>query len=158
MWRETHQEITYGFNASSAGCKTCVGKLKLQIFSENCKWYLKNHWTYTMHVCTHLNAFFMLNLNMARKIWSTFFVQTLEIQLFISTPDMKRVYALYTGYRFVFGKLEILNFCLKIQVAISRSTTPILGLFVLIRMHISWWIQKQQWKFEFDFFFFFFFF
>ena len=29
----------------------------LPIFSQNCKGYLKNHWTNTRLVCTHLNAF-----------------------------------------------------------------------------------------------------
>ena len=30
--------------------------------------YLKNHWTNTRLVCTHFNAFFMLNPNMVIKI------------------------------------------------------------------------------------------
>ena len=38
-------------------------------------------------------------------------------------------------------KLENLWIVFKIQGAISRTTRPILGMFVLIRMHFSWWIQ-----------------
>ena len=37
---------------------------------------------------------------------------------------------------------------LKIMLAISRTTGPILGLFVLIWMHFSCWIQIWQWKCE----------
>ena len=44
-------------------------KLKLKLFSPNSRGYLKNHCTNTRLVCTHQNAFFMLNLNMVMKIW-----------------------------------------------------------------------------------------
>ena len=42
--------------------------------------------------------------------------------------------------------LEILS---QNSRGISRITGPILGLFVLIGMHFSCWIQIWQWKFEF---------
>ena len=37
---------------------------------------------------------------------------------------------------------------LKLKGAISRTTGPIIGLFVLISMNILCWIQIWQWKFE----------
>ena len=43
--------------------------------------------------------------------------------------------ALHAGYRFVFGNVEISNYFLQIQVSISRTTAPILGLFVLSLIH-----------------------
>ena len=41
----------------------------LNLLSRNYRGYLKNHWTNTSLVCTHLNIIFMLNSNMAIKIW-----------------------------------------------------------------------------------------
>ena len=136
MKRNFSGDKTYGFNASYTGCKTCVGKLKLQIFSENCKGYLKNHWSNTRLVCTHLNAFFMLNPYMVRKIWINifFFFWTSEIQPFICSQHQAwREFMLYRLTTDLF--LENLKFetiFLKIQGAVSRTTAPILGLFVLI--------------------------
>ena len=48
------------------------------------------------------------------------------------------------GYRFEIEKVEIWNYFLKIQWTISTTLTPILGLFVLILMHLSCWIQIWQ--------------
>ena len=42
------------------------------IFSKNPRRHLKNYWTNTKLVCTHLNAFFMLNQNMAMKIFQIY--------------------------------------------------------------------------------------
>ena len=39
----------------------------LKPFSQNSGCYFKNHWTNTRLVCTHLNAFFMLNSNIGKK-------------------------------------------------------------------------------------------
>ena len=47
----------------------CVRKSwNLQLSSSNLRGYLKNHWTNTRLVCTHLNIFFMLNWYMAMEI------------------------------------------------------------------------------------------
>ena len=40
----------------------------LKIFSENSKCYHKNHWTNPRFLCTHLNAYFMLNPSITTKI------------------------------------------------------------------------------------------
>ena len=44
---------------------------------------------------------------------------------------------------------NLTSFFVKTVRAISRTAAPILGLFVLISMHFSCWIQIWQWKFEF---------
>ena len=46
-------------------------------------------------------------------------------------------------------KVEIFNYFLKIQGAISKTTAPILRLFVLIWMHFSYWIQNGNKNFKF---------
>ena len=46
------------------------------------------------------------------------------------------------------SKRQIWNYSLKIQEAISRTTAVILGLFVLILINFSCWIQIWQWKFD----------
>ena len=57
---------------------------------------------------------------------------------------------LHASHRFVLGKSSKIRNCfLAIYEAISRTTAPILGLFVLIWMHFSCWSEKRQWKFEF---------
>ena len=61
-----------------------VGKVEnLPFFSQNhTSGYLKNHWTNTRLVCTHLNPFFMLNPNMTIKIWILkFFEKSLKISI-----------------------------------------------------------------------------
>ena len=42
--------------------------MKFAMFSSNFEGYLKDHWTITRVVCTHLNEFLMLNSNMTSKI------------------------------------------------------------------------------------------
>ena len=66
---------------------------------------------------------------------------------------------LHAGCRFVLWKVKIWNFFLKIQETISRTTSPMLGLFVCILIHFSCWLQvtnenlnfkkilKKVWKF-----------
>ena len=51
-----------------AGDKISVQMLKI-LFVSKIQDYLKNHWTNTRPVCTHLNAFFIQNPNMAMEIW-----------------------------------------------------------------------------------------
>ena len=65
-----HLSATFCFPGSrlmlmllNPGCSLTVQKLKFE-FSQNTTGYLKNHWTNTRLVCTHLNAFLMLNSNM----------------------------------------------------------------------------------------------
>ena len=41
----------------------------LKLFSQNLRGYLKNYWTKYRLFCSQINAFFMLNPNMAMKIW-----------------------------------------------------------------------------------------
>ena len=50
-------------------------------FCKNPWGYLKNPWTDTRLVCPHLNAFFMLNPNMALKIWSLTFLNKKYVNL-----------------------------------------------------------------------------
>ena len=61
------------------------------IFSQNHNSYC-NHCTNTRLVCTHLNAFFMLNPNMAMKIWISTFSEKkcLKIWLVVSTRHSRR--------------------------------------------------------------------
>ena len=64
--------ISYQFvlNCFTRWLKICVRKSwNLKLFSHNCRGYFKNHWTKYRLVCTQMNAFFMLNPNMAMKIW-----------------------------------------------------------------------------------------
>ena len=44
-----------------------------RLFSQNDRSYVLHHWTNTRLVCTHLNAFFIPNPNMAMKIWISIF-------------------------------------------------------------------------------------
>ena len=52
----------------------CFFLLFLFLFFSNSGGYCKNHWTKYRLACTHLNAFFMQNLNVAMKIWISFFL------------------------------------------------------------------------------------
>ena len=45
-------------------------------------------------------------------------------------------------------KLEFETIHSKFKRPISRTTEPILGLFILIWRHFSCWVQIWQWKFE----------
>ena len=56
----------------------CRKKLKFETIFSYFKGYLKNHCTNTRLVCTHLNAFCMLNSNMALKIRITNFFEKNE--------------------------------------------------------------------------------
>ena len=65
------------------------------------------------------------------------------------------VNVLQAGHKFSAQKSKNYQNFVKITHAVSWVTAPILGLFVLIWVHFSWWIQTWQSKFEFEFFFFF---
>ena len=57
----------------------CAKIWNSKIFYHNRTCYLENHCTNTRLVCTHLNAFFMLNPNMVMTIWILkFFWQKVE--------------------------------------------------------------------------------
>ena len=64
MWIHVFFEI-FQSKSTALWCTKAHKRWKLAKFSQN----LKNHWTNTRLVCTHLNAFFMLNPNMAMTIW-----------------------------------------------------------------------------------------
>ena len=66
-----------------------------------------------------------------------------------STSLSTYLIVLHAGYSFSKEMVEILKYFPQIQGAISITSEPILGLFVLIGMHLSCWIQIWQWKFEF---------
>ena len=63
--------------------------------------------------------------------------------------SLSRQVKLYTLLQICVRKSWDLKLFLKIQGAISSTTAPILGLFVLLLMYFSCWIQIWQWKFEF---------
>ena len=66
------------FYKCSAEQLSCWWQLKAKIsffFLKNIRGYLENLWTNTRLVCTHLNAFFILNPNIVMKIWFFFFFE-----------------------------------------------------------------------------------
>ena len=68
----------HSFNSLHTTCSFCKKKkLKFDFFFQNLRYYLKNHCTNTRLVCICLNAFFMLNPNMAIKIFN--FLKKFEI-------------------------------------------------------------------------------
>ena len=59
--------LLYPLKTKTNACWPWFEKNKNNATSQNCWGYLKNHWTNTRLVCTHFNAFFLLNPNMIIK-------------------------------------------------------------------------------------------
>ena len=60
----------------------------LKHFSQNSRGHVKNHFTNARLICTPLNSFFVLNTNMAMKIWMLkFFWRSLKIYA-LPVPDI----------------------------------------------------------------------
>ena len=62
----------------------------------------------------------------------------------------RETYNLCTGYSFSTEKYEILKNFLQIQGVISRTTEPILGLFVLVSMHFYAQLKYNTEKLNFN--------
>ena len=66
---QSKEVLKVTFKLYTLASDKCIEKLKFKTISRNLRGYLKNHWTKYRLVCTQINAFFMLNPNIAMKIW-----------------------------------------------------------------------------------------
>ena len=66
---------------------------------------------------------------------------------------MERINVLHAGCKFMLGNVEIENYFCRVQGVISRTTIPMLGLFVLILMHFYADSKYGNVILNFDFFF-----
>ena len=114
----------------------------LIIFSQNFWTYVKNHWTNCSRlVCIDFHAEFgNENLNYPTHFFQDFQIFDCRLQ---SCGEVK-CFTPCMATDFVFGKVEIWNYFLKIQGHISRTTEPIAVLFTHTLVHFSCWIQIQQ--------------
>ena len=97
---------------------------------------VKNTWTNTRLVCTHLNAFLMLKPNMVMKIW----IEKKKMKCcLLLTPTWRVKYTRHGSYSF-FVLLKFDVFPPQFQRLVTRTADPIPVISVLIWMHFSYGI------------------
>ena len=114
-----------------------------------------NHFLWTLYVNTGFlrcvpsgycdeHAGIKIYCTVLLKNWTVWF----KSYLILKMSGIDGSFILYNNLLYWCTNVENLKHFMKIQVTISRTTEAILGLFVLIWMHLSCWIQIWWWKFE----------